>query len=70
MSRQMAVIGTSLTLLANGASKTAPMRSSTMNTPAMTAVRGTVHHVSVDGSASRRAKGRRVEKAATAMRVK
>src|ERR671910_1172910 len=45
MSRQMAVIGTSLTVLAKGASKTAPMRSSTMNAPAMTAVRGPLTRV-------------------------
>ena len=47
MSRQMAVIGTSFTLLAKGVSRTAPARSSTMNTPAMTAVSGTVHQASV-----------------------
>jgi hypothetical protein len=56
--------------LANGASNIAPTRSSTMNTPAMTAANATVHQASVEWSAPSRPKGSRVEKAATARRVK
>ena len=51
MSRQMKVIGMSAIVFSKGASKTEPSRSSTMNTPAMIAVSGTVHHTSPGGSA-------------------